>query len=261
MTALEVLLDRLNLHRADRSVLTDVCSRMYRGVSAPASAGWWWAPVVRGKTQLLKIVAGDVWPDEAPIAAAPLSCQRPVARPAGRYPGRDRVARFRSARTATKRYGWNYAALEVVGTGLHRTDIPLNLLTTTQRESCMTLLRAAGIARLAKRRFLTLSYGERRLVLLARVLAWRAAVLILDEVATGLDALNRQRLYRLLRSRRPAGHGVDLFGASRRGHSSWCDAPAVAGGRERAFRRCLDAPRDCVRRSLRCGWKRPGCGS
>jgi molybdate transport system ATP-binding protein len=38
-------------------------------------------------------------------------------------------------------------------------------------------------------------------VLLARALAWRAAVLLLDEVATGLDDANRARLYRLLAGR------------------------------------------------------------
>jgi molybdate transport system ATP-binding protein len=37
-------------------------------------------------------------------------------------------------------------------------------------------------------------------VLLARAIAWRAALLLLDEVATGLDVLNRKRLFRLLAS-------------------------------------------------------------
>jgi molybdate transport system ATP-binding protein len=69
----------------------------------------------------------------------------------------------------------------------------------------MSLLRRAGIARLAQRRFLTLSYGERRLVLLARALAWRAPLLLLDEVATGLDEGNRKRLYRLLGARAMRG--------------------------------------------------------
>jgi molybdate transport system ATP-binding protein len=100
-----------------------------------------------------------------------------------------------------ERYGWNHSALAVVGTGLHRTDIPLDRLSTTERARCVSLLRLVGGARLARRRFLTLSYGERRLVLLARALAWRASVLLLDEVATGLDSTNRLRLYRVLAGR------------------------------------------------------------
>ncbi|MEO8314818.1 MAG: ATP-binding cassette domain-containing protein [Pseudomonadota bacterium] len=192
----EVLLDRLNLRRAGRPVLKDLSWRIGPGerwLVVGASGA--------GKTQLLKIVAGDVWPDEAPQSTRRYRIGRewheqPVeVRDEIAWLGPERQDRY-------ERYGWNHSALEVVGTGLLRTDIPLHSLTTRQRETCMELLRKAGIARLAQRRFLTLSYGERRLVLLARILAWRAAVLILDEVATGLDARNRQRLYRLLRSRR-----------------------------------------------------------
>jgi molybdate transport system ATP-binding protein len=190
----EVLLARMNLHRAGRLVLKDISWRI--------GAGERWLMVGAsgaGKTQLLKVVAGDVWPDDA---------QSPRRYRVGRewheQPAdvRDEIAWLGPERQDRyERYGWNHSALEVVGTGLHRTDIPLNPLTTRQRETCMQLLRSAGISRLASRSFLTLSYGERRLVLLARVMAWRAALLILDEVATGLDKSNRQRLFRLLRSR------------------------------------------------------------
>jgi molybdate transport system ATP-binding protein len=194
----EVLLNRLNLHRAGRSVLKDVSWRIGPGerwLVVGASGA--------GKTQLLKIVAGDVWPDGVPAGGdAPRRYrfggewhEQPVdVRDEIVWLGPERQDRY-------ERYEWSHSALAVVGTGLHRTDIPLSPLTARQQATCMGLLRAAGIARLAGRSFLTLSYGERRLVLLARVMAWRASLLILDEVATGLDARNRQRLYRLLRSR------------------------------------------------------------
>jgi molybdate transport system ATP-binding protein len=190
----EVLLNRLDLHRAGRSVLKSISWRIGTGerwLVVGASGA--------GKTQLLKIVAGDVWPDDAKTPRRyrfggewheqPADVRDEIV-----WLGPERQDRY-------ERYGWNHSALEVVGTGLHRTDIPLNPLTARQRETCMQLLRSAGISRLATRSFLTLSYGERRLVLLARVMAWRARLLILDEVATGLDAANRQRLFRLLRSR------------------------------------------------------------
>jgi molybdate transport system ATP-binding protein len=227
VSALEVLLDRLNLHRAGRSVLKQVSWRV--------GAGERWLVLGAsgaGKTQLLKIVAGDVWPDEAP---------QPSRRYRARRQWHDQPADIRDEiawlgperQDRYERYGWNKPALDVVGTGLHRTDIPLNPLTARQRETCMALLRAAGIARLAQRRFLTLSYGERRLVLLARVLAWRAAVLILDEVATGLDTRNRQRLFRLLRSRRL--HGTTWICSAHRAedippgatHLLWLEAGCV----------------------------------
>ena len=193
---LEIQLDHLNLNRGGRALL--------HGVSWNVRPGERWLVIGAsgaGKTQLLKVVAGDVWPD---AAAAPTRRylldgewhDQPVdVRDELAWLGPERQDRY-------ERYGWNHSALAVVGTGLHRTDIPLDRLSAAERAQCTALLRATGIARLAQRRFLTLSYGERRLVLLARALAWRASVLLLDEVATGLDAKNRQRLYRVLQGRR-----------------------------------------------------------
>jgi ABC-type molybdenum transport system ATPase subunit/photorepair protein PhrA len=57
---LEVLLDRLNLHRAGRSLLQDISWRI-----APGERWLVIGASGAGKTQLLKIVAGDVWPDDA----------------------------------------------------------------------------------------------------------------------------------------------------------------------------------------------------
>jgi molybdate transport system ATP-binding protein len=62
------------------------------------------------------------------------------------------------------------------------------------------LLGRLAIAQLAERRFLTLSYGERRLVLIARALASRPRLLLLDEVANGLDPQNRARFQAWLAS-------------------------------------------------------------
>jgi molybdate transport system ATP-binding protein len=196
---LEIRLEGLTLSRGDRPVLGDIHWRIRPGerwlVIGASGAG---------KTQLLKVVAGDVWPDEARTATRrylldghwheqPVDVRDEIA-----WLGPERQDRY-------ERYGWNHSALAIVGTGLQRTDIPLDGLSGAERAQCLALLRLTGSARLARRRFLTLSYGERRLVLLARALAWRASVLLLDEVATGLDSSNRQRLYRVLGSQRLNG--------------------------------------------------------
>ena len=80
-------------------------------------------------------------------------------------------------------------------------------------------------------------------MLLARALAWRAAVLLLDEVATGLDDANRARLYRAA-GRRPAEAASTWICSAHREedippgatHLLWLDAGRVryAGPLQRA---------------------------
>jgi molybdate transport system ATP-binding protein len=198
---MDIVLDRLSLSRGGRRIL--------HSLSWHVRPGQRWLVVGgsgAGKTQLLKVVAGDVWPDAAGWAVrryrldGEWHLQPADVRDEFAWLGPERQDRY-------ERYGWNHRAIDVVGTGLHRTDIPLEPLTEKQQAECAALLGRAGIRRLALRRFLTLSYGERRLVLLARALAWRAQVLLLDEVATGLDEANRGRLFRLLDGRSLRGAG------------------------------------------------------
>ena len=174
-----------------------------RGIDWRIRPGQRWVllgPNGAGKTQLLKLLAGDVWPSPA----SPKSAQRLRYRYRGEsfedpygikqeiaYLGVERQDRY-------EHYGWNQRVETVVGTGLHRTDIALEPLTAPARLRIARLLRWLRIDALAQRRFLTLSYGERRLVLLARALAWAPKLLLLDEIFNGLDAPNRERVQRCL---------------------------------------------------------------
>lgn len=152
-----------------------------------------------GKTQLLKVVAGSVWPTpEIPgmrvyrwrgkLWRTPQQVGEQIG-----YLGPERQDKY-------ERYGWNHTVEQVVGTGAHRTDIPLYRLDPPAQERVAAVLRRLRIDSLASRGFLTLSYGERRLVLLARALVSRPRLMLFDELLNGLDELNRTRALRWLES-------------------------------------------------------------
>jgi molybdate transport system ATP-binding protein len=189
---LSVTLNRIDLDRGERAVLRDVAWRIEPGQRWLLVGG-----NGAGKTQLLKLVAGAVWPKptgralrryrlRGEVADAPAGVMEEIA-----YIGAERQDRY-------EHYEWNFSAREIVGTGLYRTDIPMTALTPADNARVDALLARLDIAVLSERRFLTLSYGERRLVLIARALAWQPKLLLLDEVANGLDARNHARLMHFL---------------------------------------------------------------
>jgi iron complex transport system ATP-binding protein len=69
-------------------------------------------------------------------------------------------------------------------------------------------LDATGATPLADRPFTRLSYGERRLVLLARALATGARLLLLDEPTAALDVAHALGLLERLRDLAQSGHAV-----------------------------------------------------
>jgi len=190
----EVRLRRVRLERNGRRVLERVSWTIRPGerwVLAGANGA--------GKTQLLKLIAGSVWPTppghgarqyrwKGDIWRTPHEVQDEIG-----YVGPERQDKY-------TRYGWNHTVEQIVTTGIHRTDIPLHAPGDADRRRVSSILRRLRIEPLAGRRFLTLSYGERRLTLLARALASRPKLLLLDELLNGLDEANHQRALRWLQS-------------------------------------------------------------
>jgi molybdate transport system ATP-binding protein len=190
---LSVTLRHIDLDRGERPVLRDVNWHIGPGQRWLLIGG-----NGAGKTQLLKLVSGAVWPRPDHGSRRYRLNGESFPTPAGiadeiAYIGAERQDRY-------EHYDWNFLVREVVGTGLHRTDIPMRPLTAIEERRVASLLGRLGVAPLAERRFLTLSYGERRLVLIARALASRPRLLLLDEVANGLDARNHARFQTWLAS-------------------------------------------------------------
>jgi molybdate transport system ATP-binding protein len=145
-----------------------------------------------GKTFLLKMLRGDVWP--TPTGRERRSSRLDKEHIA--YVGAERQDKY-------VRYDWNLTVGEVVTTGLFDEDMPLSKPTRAQRQRVARVLQRFGLSGLRRRRMLTLSYGQRRLVLVARAFAGDARVLLLDEVFNGLDVRAREKLRRALE--RPRG--------------------------------------------------------
>jgi molybdate transport system ATP-binding protein len=144
-----------------------------------------------GKTQLLKLVSGDVWPAATRSARRiylwqgqpldePQSVKEEIA-----YIGSERQDRY-------EHYDWNLRLRALIGTGIYRTDIPLFRLTLRDRTRIDRLLARFKLKALCSRKLQTLSYGQRRLALIARAVAMQPALLLLDEVLNGLDGRHRE---------------------------------------------------------------------
>jgi molybdate transport system ATP-binding protein len=147
-----------------------------------------------GKTMLLKLLRGDMWPT-----------------PTGRQQRRSSLAKEQMGYIGPERqdkyvrYDWNLTVTQVVTTGLFDEDIPLSEPNYAQRERVARVLRRFGLWGLRQRHILSLSYGQRRLALVARLFASNAPLLLLDEVFNGLDMGAKEKLRQALEQPR-GGH-------------------------------------------------------
>jgi molybdate transport system ATP-binding protein len=166
-----------------------------RGIDLQLTHDRHWGIVGRngcGKTTLLGLIAGSIWPAPdrgvreyffaARVWRDAVEARRRIATVGPEF--QDRYARW----------GWNFSALDVVLTGIFRTDIPRRQAQPAERRRARALLDEFALTALAERPFLELSRGEQRRILIARAMAFEPAMLVLDEPASGLDAAARQAL-------------------------------------------------------------------
>jgi molybdate transport system ATP-binding protein len=191
---LAVSLNSVSVRRGDKWVLRDITWRLRPGDR--------WVLVGdngAGKTQLLKLLSGDVWP--TPGSAGSSRTFRVGRRALDLIDAKRRIAYVGGERQDKyARYRWNLSVRDVVATGLHRTDLLLSPVSRLEAKRVAATLSVCGLTALATREFSSLSYGEKRLALLARALVQDPDWLLLDEFYNGLDADYRQRIDAVLKT-------------------------------------------------------------
>jgi len=232
---LEIALHEVSVRRAGRWVL--------REISLQLRGGERWALIGAngaGKTQLLKLLATDVWPtpsgrESVSYRAGRRRIDRRRAKRALAYLGAERQDKY-------VRYAWDLCVSDLIATGIHGTDLLLRPVTATERGRVKAMMRACSLTALAGRGFLSLSYGQKRLALLARALAARPAWLLLDELYNGLDPRYRARIDAILDAARRRGQSW-VVAAHRtadvpQGTTHWME---LDGGRIRSRKRVASA--------------------
>ncbi|MFZ5670481.1 MAG: ABC transporter ATP-binding protein [Pseudomonadota bacterium] len=171
---------RLALDGAD----LEVAAGEVVGVLGPNGAGK--TTLLRAGLGLMRLEAG-----RARLAGRPLAGLGEIER-----------ARLAGYLPQERRVGWNLAAIEIAALGAP------GLPPATARAAAAEALARVGLAGFEARGVLDMSGGERARVLLARLLATRAPLLVADEPAAGLDPDAQLLTLDLLRAEAARGAGV-----------------------------------------------------
>jgi len=168
--------------RADRWIL--------RGVSWSVPAGACAAilgPNGSGKSTLTRVIGGHLWPTAGDCTVL------------GGHFGETNLADLRKSIRLVQPAGPydvdpNLSAHDVVLTGFFGTLALYDEPTDVMRHDADRLLGHVGLSHVADHTYATLSSGERVRSLLARALASRPGLLLLDEPTAGLDLLAREQV-------------------------------------------------------------------
>lgn len=174
------------------------------GVSIAVGAGEVHAlvgPNGSGKSTLLAVLAGDLAPETGTVTVDGEPWSRIGARAA---------ARRRALLAQETPLAFSFTVREVVGWG----RLPWRGTDAASQDDAVIaeVIAEHDLADLIDRPVTTLSGGERARVHLARVLAQRAPVLLLDEADAALDLAGQAHLDAAIRRRRDAGDAIVIVG-------------------------------------------------
>ena len=180
MLALHI--DHLTVSYGSTPAIEGVCLDLeegsYLGVIGPNGSG---------KTTFLKTILGLIEPDSGRVEVF------------GKNPAKDHVPLAYVPQFAALDKAFPITMLEVVLTGcLAKGFKPFFRYQAKERDLAMAYLDQVGIGHLANRQIAQLSGGEFQRMLIARALAVKPKLLLLDEPTASVDAASREQIFNLL---------------------------------------------------------------
>ncbi|HAA78751.1 MAG: hemin ABC transporter ATP-binding protein [Microbacteriaceae bacterium BACL25 MAG-120322-bin65] len=185
-------LDSIGLALDGRAIIKNVSLQVFPG-EVLALVG----PNGAGKSSILSVMAGDV---RATSGTATLG---------GKHVGKyrpDEAARVRSVLMQSNQVSFPFTVQEIVEMG--RAPWARTPELADDDALIQDALRLADVEHLVERRFNQLSGGEKARVSLARVLAQRTPVMLLDEPTAALDLRHQESVMRAIRTFANAGCAI-----------------------------------------------------
>jgi iron complex transport system ATP-binding protein len=154
-----------------------------------------------GKTTLLRLILGSLSPRQGQILLA----ERPQA-----HYSRQEMSRLVGLVPQAEHIPFEFSALEYVLLGRAPYLKPLAMPGQADRQIALNALQTMGSTHLQDRPVTALSGGEQQLVIIARALAQKPRLLLLDEPTSHLDLGNKGRILQMLRALRDEGVSLVL---------------------------------------------------
>lgn len=178
-----------------------------------------------GKSTLFKAVMGFLTPGRGRV----LICGRPV-----RWAQKQNLVAYVPQ---TEEVDWTFpvSVRDVVMMGRQGRMGFLRIPSAQDREIVADSLARVGMAEFADRQIGALSGGQRKRVFLARALAQRGGIMLLDEPFTGVDIRTERAIVALLQALRDEGHVILVSTHNLASVPGFCDHAVLVNRRLVAF--------------------------